>query len=50
MGRLTQSKDAYILAPAMVNSSKPPFPGDGVITEKSGGHRGEVSAVERRLA
>ena len=34
----------------MVNSSKPPLPGDGVITEKSGGHRGEVSVVERAFA
>lgn len=34
----------------MVDSSKPPLLGDEVITDKSGGHRGEVSVTERIVA
>lgn len=45
-----KSKDANILAPVMVNSGKPPLPGDWVIIDKSGGDRGEVSDVERMFA
>lgn len=42
MTRVTQRCEAYITPPAMVQSSKPPLPGDRAITDKSGGCKGEA--------